>query len=63
MAQDMDEWRALLNAVMSLRVPENAGRLCSGCKTGGLSGSAQFHGVCLDLIEIIFQDHSLAKEI
>jgi hypothetical protein len=37
----MDKWRALVNAVMNLRVSYNAGRFSSGCPTGGLSSSAR----------------------
>jgi hypothetical protein len=36
LAQEMNKWRALVNAVMSLRLPYNAGRFSSGCITGGL---------------------------
>jgi hypothetical protein len=33
--------RALVNAVMTLRVPYSAGKFLIGCTTGGLSSSAQ----------------------
>jgi hypothetical protein len=35
LAQDTDKWRALVNVVMNVRVPKNAGTLPSGCKTCG----------------------------
>jgi hypothetical protein len=43
LTQDRDQCRALVIAVMNLRVAQNAGRFCSGFTTGGLSSSAQLH--------------------
>jgi hypothetical protein len=45
LAKDRNRWRALVNSVMNLRLPLNAGKLSSGIRTGGLSGSAQLHRV------------------
>jgi hypothetical protein len=40
-------WRNLVNAVMNLRVLENAGKLSSGCMTDELSSNAQLFRVNL----------------
>jgi hypothetical protein len=45
LAQDRNRWRTLVNSVLNLRVPYNAGKLSSGLTTGGLSSSAQLHRV------------------
>jgi hypothetical protein len=43
MAQDRDQWGALVNTVMNLRIPKNAGKFLSSCTSGGFSRRAQFH--------------------
>jgi hypothetical protein len=45
LAQDKDKWKALVNAIMSLRVPKMLGKLSSGYTIGGLSSSFQFRRI------------------
>jgi hypothetical protein len=45
LAQDRNRLRARVNAVMNLRVAQNAGKLSSGCTTGDLSSGALLHRV------------------
>jgi hypothetical protein len=43
LAQDMDQWRALANTAMNLRVFEYAEKFLSSCTTGGFSRRAHLH--------------------
>jgi hypothetical protein len=42
LAQDTHRWRALVNSVLNLRVPYNAGKLSSDVTTGGFQRVSSF---------------------
>jgi hypothetical protein len=45
LAHDRGQWRALVNTVINLLIPQNVGIFLSSCATGSFSRRAQLHGV------------------
>jgi hypothetical protein len=45
LAVDRNQWKALVNTVMKLRVPYNFGKVLSCCATDGFSRRTQLNGV------------------
>jgi hypothetical protein len=45
LAQDRNEWRALVNKKLNLLAAQNVGNLFCSCRNGGCTRRAQLHGV------------------
>jgi hypothetical protein len=53
LAQDRDQWKAVIHMPMNLRIPQNTGKFLSSCTAGGFSRKAQLHW-CLIKVSILY---------
>jgi hypothetical protein len=50
LGQDNEQWRALVNAVIKLQVPQSVRKFLNSCTIGGFSRKVQLHEVSYWLI-------------
>jgi hypothetical protein len=50
LTQDRERWRALVNEVLDLQVPKNAGNFLTSCKPVSFSRRTLLHGVSMEYV-------------
>jgi hypothetical protein len=58
--QDRDQWKALVDSVMNLRVSESVWKFLSSCTTGSFSRRAHLHEVSYTITEKKICGHFLS---